>query len=154
LVLGDTSVSVGIGASAPVTKLQVVGDIRVGTSGSDGCIQSFGGAAIAGTCSSDERLKQNIESFAPVLDKLIQLQPVSYEWKADEHPEYHFGPERTSGLIAQDVERLFPEMVGADEHGYRTVNYSHLPLLLLQAVRDLKAENEDLRRDSTGDKEQ
>ena len=87
------------------------------------------------------RLKQNIEPFAPVLDKLIQLQPVSYEWNADEHPEYHFGPERTSGLIAQDVEKVFPGMVAVDERGYKAVNYSQVPLLLLQAV-ELKAESD------------
>ena len=100
------------------------------------------------------RLKQNIEPFAPVLDKLIQLQPVSYEWNADEHPEYHFGPERTSGLIAQDVEKVFPGMVAVDERGYKAVNYSQVPLLLLQAVRELKVENESLRQERTNDKEQ
>ena len=142
LVLGASEVSVAIGASTAATKLQVVGDIRVGTSGTNGCIQGFGGAPLAGTCSSDLRLKQNIEPFAPVLDKLTQLQPVSYDWRADEHPEYHFGNERTSGLIAQEVEKVFPNMVAVDERGYKAVNYSQLPLLLLQAMRELKAEND------------
>jgi hypothetical protein len=145
LVLGDPSVSVAVGASTAATKLQVVGDIRVGTSGTNGCVQGFGGNAIAGTCSSDVRLKQNIEPLSPVLDQLIQLQPVSYEWKADEYPEYHFGPERTTGLIAQEVEKIFPGMVATDERGYKAVNYSQLPLLLLQALRELKAENNNLR---------
>jgi len=152
LVLGDSSVSVGIGTQAPSTKLQVVGDIRIGTSGNNGCLQSFGGAPIAGTCSSDMRLKQNIEPFAPVLDKVVQLQPVSYEWNADEHPEYHFGSDRTSGLIAQHVEKVFPTMVSTDEHGYKAVNYSQVPLLLLQAMREqqeviqlLRSEVEELK---------
>ena len=143
-----------IGASTAATKLQVIGDIRVGTSGSNGCIQGFGGAALAGTCSSDVRLKQNIERFSPVLDKVIQLQPVSYEWQADAHPDYHFGPERTTGLIAQEVERFFPEMVGTDAHGYKTVNYSELPLLLLQAMRDLKTENDKPREEVAAQKQQ
>jgi hypothetical protein len=145
LVLGDPSVSVAIGADTAATKLQVVGDIRVGTSGTNGCVQGFNGGAIAGTCSSDVRLKQNIEPLSPVLDQLIQLQPVSYEWKADEYPEYHFGPERTTGLIAQEVEKVFPGMVATDERGYKAVNYSQLPLLLLQALRELNAENNNLR---------
>jgi len=142
LVLGDNSVSVGIGTSAPATKLQVAGDIRVGTSGTNGCIQGFGGAPLAGTCSSDERLKKNIEPFSSMLDAVVQLQPVSYDWQAEEHPEYHFGTSRTSGLIAQEVEKGFPDMVVTDERGYKAVNYSQLPLLLLQAMRELKAQSD------------
>jgi hypothetical protein len=83
------------------------------------------------------------EPFAPVLDKVTQLQPVIYDWRAEEYPEYHFGSERTSGLIAQEVEKVFPNMVATDERGYKAVNYSQLPLLLLQALKDLKAENDN-----------
>jgi hypothetical protein len=147
LVLGDPNVNVAIGASAAATKLQVIGDIRVGSGGANGCLQGYNGTPLAGTCSSDERLKQNIQPFSAVLEKLVELQPVSYEWRAEEYPEYHFGPGRTSGLIAQDVEKLFPGMVAVDERGYKAVNYSQLPLLLLQALRELKAENDSLRRD-------
>jgi hypothetical protein len=147
VVLGAPGVSVAIGASTAATTLQVAGDIRVGTSGTNGCIQGFDGTALAGICSSDIRLKQNIEPFEPLLEKLVQLQPVSYEWNAAEHPEYHFGSERTAGLIAQDVEKVFPNMVAVDQHGYKAVNYSQLPVLLLQAVRELKAEVEALKSD-------
>jgi predicted nuclease with TOPRIM domain len=49
-------------------------------------------------------------------------------------------------LIAQEVERVFPELVGEEGHGFKAVNYSELPLLLLAAVRELKAENDALRR--------
>jgi hypothetical protein len=145
LVLGAPGVTVAIGVSTAATTLQVAGDIRVGTSGTNGCIQGFGGTALAGTCSSDIRLKQNVEPFEPLLEQLVQLQPVFYEWNAAEHPEYHFGSERTAGLIAQDVEKVFPNMVAVDEHGYKAVNYSQLPLLLLEAVRELKAEVDALK---------
>jgi hypothetical protein len=145
LVLGAPGITVAVGASSAATTLQVVGDVRVGTSGTNGCLQGFDGSPLAGTCSSDMRLKQNIEPFAPLLDKVSQLQPVSYDWRADEHPEYHFGSQRTAGLLAQDVEKLFPGMVATDDRGYKTVNYSQLPLLLLQAVRELKADNDALR---------
>jgi hypothetical protein len=153
MVLGSTNVSVVIGATTAADKLQVVGDIRVGTSGTNGCIKNFSGAGIVGTCSSDIRLKQNIQPFFPVLGKLIHLQPVSYEWRSDEHPEYHFGSERANGLIAQEVEKVFPDMVATDERGYKAVNYSELPLLLLQAVRELKAENDSLRQERASDQQ-
>ena len=48
-------------------------------------------------------------------------------------------------MIAQEVEKVFPEMVGVDARGYKTVNYSELPYLLLGAVRELKAENDTLQ---------
>jgi hypothetical protein len=84
----------------------------------------------------------NIEPFEPLMSKVMQLRPVSYVWKADEHPEYHFGNERTSGLIAQEVDKVFPETVATDDRGYKAVNYSKLPMMLLQAVKELKEESD------------
>ncbi|MBZ5545255.1 MAG: tail fiber domain-containing protein [Acidobacteriia bacterium] len=138
--------NVGIGTDTPLDPLQVLGNIRVGTSGTNGCVKRFDGTAIAGACSSDARLKTDVQPLQPVLNQLAQLTPVHFSWKADEFPEMHFGRERSYGLIAQEVEKLFPEMVGQDERGYKTVDYTRLPLLLLQAVRELKAENELLQQ--------
>ena len=80
-----------------------------------------------------------------MLDKLVQLQPVSYNWRAEESPQFHFGTSRTSGSIAQEVEKVFPEMVSVDQDGFKRVNYSELPYLMLQAIGDLKADNDSLR---------
>src|SRR5262249_22135035 len=127
-------------------KLQVVGDIRVGTSGTNGCVQGFGGAEIAGTCSSDLRFKRDIRPFPSLLDRVAQLQPVHYYWRSAEYPDRHFGNSQAYGLVAEEVERVLPELVGADDQGYKTVDYTKLPLMLLQAVKELKAENESLKR--------
>jgi hypothetical protein len=115
------------------------GDVQV-----DGCMSVFGVTPI-GRCLSDARLKKNIQPFSPVLDKVVQLQPVSYTWRVEEFPQYHFDDARNSGLIAQEVEKVFPDMVSVDEAGFKRVNYSELPYLMLQAIRDLKAENDHLR---------
>ncbi len=117
----------------------------MGTSGTNGCLQNFAGTALTGTCSSDARLKTNILPFAPVLNKLVQLQPVHFDWNVEQYPDYHFGAGRNSGLLAQDVEKVFPEMVSADAHGFKMVNYSELPYLTLVAIRELKTENDSLR---------
>ncbi len=117
----------------------------MGTSGTNGCLQNFAGTALTGTCSSDARLKTNILPFAPVLDKLVKLQPVHFDWKVEQYPDYHFGAGRNSGLLAQDVETVFPEMVSADARGFKMVNYSELPYLTLAAIRELKIENDSLR---------
>jgi hypothetical protein len=50
-------------------------------------------------------------------------------------------------LIAQDVEKVMPELVTQDDRSFKAVKYSQLPLLLLQAVRELKAENDNLREE-------
>jgi len=143
-LLSNGSAGIG-GVPTPATALQVKGDIRVGTSGTNGCLQNFAGTAIAGTCSSDLRLKTNVLPFAPVLDKLVKLRPVHFDWNVEQYPDYHFGPGRNSGLLAQDVESVFPEMVSADARGFKMVNYSELPYLTLAAIRELKIENDSLR---------
>jgi hypothetical protein len=143
IVMQDTGGNVGIGATNPPDKLTVLGDIRVGTSGTNGCVKRYDGTAIAGSCSSDARLKKNITPFGNVLDLVTQLQPVYYNWRADEFPAYAFdGSTLSYGVIAQAVEQVLPELVGVDEHGYKTVNYSEIPLLLLQALKDLRAEKD------------
>lgn len=127
---------VGIGTTAPATPLQVVGDIRVGTAGTNGCVQRFDATAIAGTCSSDLRFKRNITPFTSLLDKFTQLRPVHYYWRAADFPAKRFGAGQSYGLIAQEVEQVMPELVSVDAEGYKLVDYSKLPLLAVQAIRE------------------
>jgi hypothetical protein len=70
-----------------------------------------------GSCLSDVRLKKNIQPYSPVLDKLVQLQPVTYDWRVEEYPQFRFPSNRATGLIAQEVEKVFPDMVSTDEGG-------------------------------------
>jgi hypothetical protein len=148
VILPDGNVGIGTFGSFPIVpdKLQVFGDIRVGTSGSNGCIKNFVGTGILGTCASDRRFKKDITPFSPVLDQLTALQPVHYFWRADDFPQQHFGDSRAYGLIAQDVEAVLPELVVTNEDGFKAVDYSKLSLLTIQAVKELKAENEALKQ--------
>jgi hypothetical protein len=153
--------NVGIGTPADVNglptatdKLQVFGDVRVGTSGTNGCVKRFDGTALAGTCSSDRRFKKDITPFAPVLGQLTALQPVHYYWRAEDFPDRHFGASRSYGLIAQDVEQVLPELIATDGDGYKAIDYSKLPLLTIQAVKELKAENDALKEQVAALKQQ
>ena len=147
-IMPDGNVGIGTFTEIPtiVDKLQVFGDIRVGTTGTNGCLKRFDGNFLAGTCSSDRRLKKNITPFGPMLDKVTALQPVHYSWRASEFPERHFGDGRAYGLIAQEVEQTMPELVVTDADGFKAVDYSQLPLLTIQAVKDLKSENDALKQ--------
>jgi hypothetical protein len=149
MVIGPEG-NVGIGTfptiPAIADMLEVSGDIRVGTTGTNGCVKNFAGTGLIGTCSSDRRLKKDITPFAPVLNKVTALQPVHYFWRAAEFPDRHFGDSRAYGLIAQDVEQVLPEIVVTNADGFKAVDYSKLPLLTIQAVKELKSENDSLKQ--------
>jgi hypothetical protein len=143
--LGVSPAFDGNGVPIVLDRLHVYGDIRVGTSGTNGCVKNFAGTGIVGTCSSDRRLKRDITPFGSVLTRLTALRPVHYFWRSTEFPERHFGNERNYGLIAQDVEEVLPELVVTGEDGFKAVDYSKLPLLTIQAMKELQAENEALK---------
>jgi len=91
------------------------------------------------------RLKKNIEPASDLLQKVTQLQPVYYQWKSDEYPEFHFGNEIEIALVAQDVEKIMPELVTEREDGYKVIHYEKLQFLMLQAIKELKAQNDELK---------
>ncbi len=137
--------NVAIGVASPLDKLHVAGDIRVGT-GLVGCVKDANGTVIAGACASDRRLKQGVTPFTRSLEAVARLQPVWFSWRADEFPDRHFGRTRSFGLVAQDVEAVLPELVTTDAEGYKAVKYNQLPFYMLQAIKDLKAENDALKQ--------
>jgi hypothetical protein len=145
---GNTGIGLPITNAFPVVtdRLEVFGDIRVGTTGTNGCLKNFAGTGIVGTCASDRRFKKEITPFGSVLNQLAALQPVHYYWRAEDFPNRHFGNSRSYGLIAQDVEQVLPELVATDSEGYKAIDYSELPLLTIQAVKELKAENDVLKQ--------
>jgi hypothetical protein len=116
-----------------------LGDVTV-----TGCLIA-GGTQIGGGCPSDARLKTDIQPLSVSLDKVAELRPVRFNWRADNPKSYRFGSDApTIGLIAQQVEQSFPEMVSTDKNGYKRVDYGRLPFLLLAGIRELKARNDSL----------
>jgi len=70
----------------------------------------------------------------------VRLQPVHSYWETKLYPERGFGEEESFGLVAQEVEKVMPELVGEDKQGFKVVHYHKLPLLMLQLIKDLKEE--------------
>lgn len=138
---------VGIGIPGPQQMLDVAGNVRVGSfGGMTGCVEDRDGTLIAGNCGSDARFKRDIASFEPMLGKVASLRPVHYFWRGDEFPARGYGQRQSYGLVAQEVQDVLPELVTTDAEGYKAVNYSKLPLMAVQAIKELKAENDDCRR--------
>ena len=77
---------------------------------------------------SDARLKKDIKPFRPSLDKLKKLGSMikSYKWKDTGKADI--------GLLAKDVEKVFPHLVTTDAKGYKAVNYQKLNLMMLQWI--------------------
>ena len=88
---------------------------------------------------SDEREKDNIVTIDNALDKVSQLRGVYHTWR-DNRDEGR----RHTGVIAQEVNEVMPEVVteGADRYG---VSYGKLVGVLIEAIKELKTENENLR---------
>jgi hypothetical protein len=126
------------GASpAPRFLVDGLGDIRVGIS-PNGCVRRGDGVTIAGTCSSDERLKRDFRPFDnSMLERALKLRPVYFHWREEllvsqAEPK----PGEAYGLIAQEVQKIYPEMVTTDERGYLAVDYNKLQYVLLGALQE------------------
>ncbi|MBL1214958.1 MAG: hypothetical protein D8M61_16575 [Ignavibacteriae bacterium] len=107
------------------------------SSSNDGIVEVNGSGIVSGdwTVSSDKRLKKNIKSLVSSSDKIMKLRPVIYEMRKDEYPERNLPKGRQIGLIAQEVEVLFPEIVRTDSEGFKSINYSKLSVLLIDVTK-------------------
>ena len=118
-------------AGAEEMRLENDGDLHV-----DGDITAFS------TTVSDERLKKNIKVVDGALDKVSKLNGVTFDWKQDNTA--------SAGLIAQDIEKVLPSAIkekqlpfkSDDEEFYKTVEYSQVTALLVEAIKELKEQNE------------
>jgi hypothetical protein len=102
---------------------------------------TFTGTVTAPTfnTTSDVRLKDNIRTFESAMDVVSQLRGVRFAWKET-------GVE-TVGLIAQEVEKVLPELVGENvDTGIKSVSYANMVAVLIEAVKELKAEIEELKK--------
>ena len=83
------------------------------------------------TVFSDRHLKSNIESLSQVLDRVLQLRPKKYHFKNVNDIE----DSKTMGFIAQEVEKLFPEMV-SEKYGLKSLAYQDFGILAIKAIQE------------------
>ena len=130
-VVINSAGNVGIGTTSPSYRLDVAGDAH----------------ATSFPTSSDARLKKNIAPVTNSLDKLKNVNGVYFEWNEKYKQLGRATNGKQIGIIAQDLEKEFPELVTTwGNESYRAVDYGRLTAVLLEAVKELDAENQELKQ--------
>lgn len=129
LILGDNKVKVGIRTSNPQYPLDVNGTIR----GSN-------------VTPSDIRYKKNLQELSNVLSDIDSLHGYTYFFRTEEFKDKNFSKTKQIGMIAQEVEKYFPELVSTDENGYKSLNYAQFTAVLLEAIKEQQAEIDSLKK--------
>jgi hypothetical protein len=106
---------------------------------------------ITAFASSDVSLKENIHNIDSPMDKVQQLNGVLFDWKEDfikknGGEDGYFVRKTDVGVIAQDVEKVLPEVVGTRPNGVKAVKYDRLCALLIECVKDLQSQVNDLKK--------
>lgn len=96
---------------------------------------------------SDSRFKKNILPLESSLDKLTKLNGVTFNWNQEIDPTKKLDSKTHIGFIAQDIEKVFPQVVttATDEMKTKTVAYNDLIPVLVEAIKELKNENSELK---------
>ena len=127
----DSNRNVGIDNALPSYKLDVGGSVQ----------------ATSYNATSDLRLKENITPLTNSLTKINKLYGANFTWKNDEKNIMN------AGLIAQDVEKVIPEVVNTAEHeneeGFqqKSVNYHGLIPYLIESVKTLSTEKDNMQKE-------
>jgi hypothetical protein len=101
--------------------------------------------------SSDVSLKENIHNISSPMDKVQNLNGVLFDWKqsfidSKGGEDGYFVRKTDVGVIAQDVEKVLPEVVGTRPDGVKAVKYDRLCALLIECVKDLQTQVNDLKK--------
>lgn len=159
-IYGDAQGRVGIGTTSPGYKLTVNGDFWANAlNATDGSVTymrvpgNLGVAVsnpdvrvvISGNCkatkfieTSDARLKENVAPLDASLKKVSMLRGVTYNLVSD--PEGATTPPVEIGLIAQEVEKVFPAVIQTDPEGYKSIQYTRLIPVLIEAIKEQQRE--------------
>lgn len=128
------STRVGINCNNPQGALSVVGDILA-----TGSIN-----ALSMACSSDQRLKKDCIDLEINIEDISKLRPVRYHWRIDDFPEKELSAEEQIGLVAQELEEIYPELVHTGKEGSKSVSYDRLAVFLTKGIQELAKKHDQL----------
>jgi len=126
-VSGSAGVAVNGGANSDGYALELANSADTGKA-----------RAYAWVTYSSARLKKNIETLEKPMDKIMKMRGVSYEWKS--------GGNTDVGFIAEEMGQVLPEVVHFGKDGRaQSIDYSRVTSVLVEAVKELKAELDELK---------
>ena len=140
-------------ANDTATGIISITNSTASTSKTTGALKVTGGVGISGAlnvggdvvayASSDERLKDNIELISNPIEKVQSLKGVTWDWNSNADELQQSLP--NVGVIAQDVEKVLPQLVTDRDNGFKGVDYAKLTGLLIEAVKDQQKQIDELK---------
>ncbi len=111
--------------------------VSIGTTNTSGyTLYVYGSAYTTGSwLGSDARLKDDVQGIEQPLEKVLKMNGVNYVWKSDEFPDRNFPEGRHYGVIAQDIEKILPEIV-METNGEKAVAYTEIIPVLIEAMKE------------------
>ena len=128
-----TSASATASLNVPVTYVSGALGVGTATPNTVGLIRATND--VIAFYSSDERLKDNVFTISGSLDKLIQIRGVEFDWKPMEGIHENIGHD--IGVIAQEIEKVLPDVVTTRDNGYKAVKYEKIVALLIESNKEL-----------------
>ena len=131
-VIPSGNVSGSIDSHLTMAQISSSGDVVA-----DGDVVAFN--------SSDERLKDYVEVIKGSLNKIGDIRGVEFDWN-DKSPGWARERGHDVGVVAQEVQKVVPEIVVERKNGYLGVDYKRLVPLLIESIKELKQEVDDLKK--------
>lgn len=133
---GETDISSGALCVGTVTETKTAGAI-------------YAANDVVAYATSDQRLKKYPKNIPNALEKVSKINGVNFIWrKADEEIQknVHSFEGRDVGVLAQEIEKVLPEVVTTRDTGYKAVKYEKIVPLLIEAIKELKLEVDELKK--------
>lgn len=143
---GTTAFGTGVISFMSSAGIFTNGNMAVGTDNPMGYRLYVNGNALATAweTNSDKRFKKNIETVQSPVEKLLGIRGVRFDWRKEDFPERNFPDRKTYGFIAQELEKVVPELVSTDNNGFKSVQYQNMTSILVEGFKEAWKKIKDL----------
>ena len=127
--------------SAVQSTSKTTGTVKI--AGGLGVVKTLNvGEDVVAYASSDERYKDNLKPITNPIDKVKSLTGYTFTWN-DKHEQFNGNDD--IGVVAQEVEKVLPEIVDTRDNGYKAVKYEKMVALLIEAVKEQQKQIDELK---------